>query len=361
MVPVALFVFNRPDFVRQVMVVLAQVRPPKLMVVADGPRDGVEADRPLCAEARRIANEVDWPCEIVNHWSESNLGCDDRMRSGLDWVFEQVDEAVILEDDIVPEPSFFSWCGRLLSRYRDDPAIALISGRNNLGRWGDPGRNDHLIARRGSIHGWATWASSWKCVDHHLPPADRNDLAQRIESLDLDPIVRENSSMVAEVAASGQLSAWDTRWSFTCLLADRWAVVPPVNMTMNIGFGELATRTTNANDFRARIPTFAAPDPTRNAARPDPDEKYDRRSLLAELMATYRQPEMAIRLARHRNLLINSDGSPDLSALVHLTPIDHLEESIEVLRHLRSVGTDSPSLDDILGTLEACAATEAGK
>ena len=358
-VAVALFVFNRPDFVRQVMAVLSQIRPRRLLVVADGPRDGFELDKALCAESRDAATAVDWPCEMVTDWSDRNLGCDLRMRSGLDWVFGQVDSAIVLEDDIVPHPSFFPWCARQLDRYRDDGDIDLVSGRNTLCRWGDPEVSDHIIARRGSIHGWATWASAWNDIDHDLSKVAGGDLTARIDTLDLDEVNRDHAVMLGRLAAAEQLGAWDIRWSLARILADRWSVVPPLNLTVNIGFGDQATLTTNADDFKAFIPSFTAPDRI-DAARPAPDADYDRLSLLVELLATYRQPEMAIRLARHRHLLVDADGSPDESALMHLVPVDHLAESIEVLQHLRRAGTDALSLNRTLEALENFAAAEVG-
>ena len=39
-----------------------------------------------------------------------------------------VEEAIILEDDCLPDPSFFLFCQELLRRYRDDDTIAGIGG-----------------------------------------------------------------------------------------------------------------------------------------------------------------------------------------------------------------------------------------
>lgn len=351
-VPVALFVFNRPGFVRQVMEVLAEVRPRTLLVIGDGPRSSVPSDPDGCAESRRIATSPRWPCQVITHWSDTNLGCDRRLRTGLDWVFSTVDRAVINEDDIVADPSFFRWCERQLDRYADDHDIAMVSGYNLLGRWDPPAPADHLIVRRGSIHGWASWARAWNSVDHDLAVADHDDIDGHLASLDLDPIARDHNTLLARFARQRRLGAWDARWCLASLLADRWAVTSPVNLTANIGFGADATRTTNSADLRPATPVFRALQPI-DGERPPPSHLYDRWSLLIELLATYQRPEITLRLARHRNLLRDRDGAPDEWALAHLVPLDHLEESISALRHLRAQGTMSGSLDHLLSVLEA--------
>ena len=117
-VPVVLFVFNRPEKLRRLLSVLAEVRPTTLLVVADGPRVENADDIVRCGEVRELVAGVDWPCEIVRNYADANLGCDARIASGIDWAFERVGEAILLEDDLVPDPSFFTWCSAMLSRYR---------------------------------------------------------------------------------------------------------------------------------------------------------------------------------------------------------------------------------------------------
>jgi GT2 family glycosyltransferase len=318
--PVALFVFNRPHCTERAMDVLRAVRPSTLLVVADGPRGTHPDDRPRCDAVRALTTTVDWPCEIVTEWSDRNLGCDARLQTGLDWVFSQVDRAIVVEDDVIAHPSFFGWCSGLLDRYADDGDISMVSGCNPLGRWGPPGAH-HLIARRGSIHGWATWRRAWAGADHSLRTAADPDLDARIAALDLDPMVAQYLASLAHLAAMGTLTAWDTRWNVTQHLAGQWAAVSPVNLVHNIGFGDDATRTTNARDYRADTPTFPAPDAPEWADRPPPDPDFDRASLVVDLLATQRRPEMALRLAKMPHLLRRPDGTPDEHAMVHLAPL----------------------------------------
>src|SRR5512139_3287315 len=162
--PVAFIIFNRPDTAERVFAEIAKARPPKLLVVADGPRANRSGEAEKCAATRAIIDRVDWDCEVLTNFSDTNLGCKNRVSSGIDWVFEQVPEAIILEDDCLPHPTFFRFCEELLERYRDDERIGMISGDNfQLGQK----RTDasYYFSRYNHIWGWASWRRAWRHYD----------------------------------------------------------------------------------------------------------------------------------------------------------------------------------------------------
>ena len=123
--PVVFLIFNRPDTTQRVFSAIAKAKPDTLLVVADGPRPDHPEDVEKCAAAQEVVDRVDWSCDLRRNYAEVNLGCRNRVSSGLDWVFENVDEAIVLEDDCLPHPTFFQFCEELLHRYRHDERIAL--------------------------------------------------------------------------------------------------------------------------------------------------------------------------------------------------------------------------------------------
>jgi hypothetical protein len=126
--PVAFLIFNRPDLTQIVFEAIAKVKPKQLFVVADGPRFAAEAKK--CEQARAAIDRVDWECEVFTNFSDTNLGCGQRVASGIGWVFSEVEEAIFLEDDCLPVESFFSFCQALLEHYRHDERIMTINGNN---------------------------------------------------------------------------------------------------------------------------------------------------------------------------------------------------------------------------------------
>ena len=158
--------------------------------------------------------------------AEQNLGCDARLTTGLDWVFGRVPEAIILEDDLVPDPSFFPWCAAMLRRYRDEPKIMHVSGRNELGRWGSDS-SDHLIVRRGSISGWGAWRRAWFGVDREF--CANEAVHNALDRLACEPLLAADLDILLNLATSGRIRAWDITWDLGKALAGGLSVIPPVN------------------------------------------------------------------------------------------------------------------------------------
>src|ERR1039458_3906226 len=128
--PIIFMVFNRPDHTSQVFELIEAMRPQKLLVIADGPRQGRPQEAQACAKVRSIATNVSWPCEVITNFADENMGCGRRIASGLNWAFDLVEEAVILEDDCLPDPTFFQFAAEMLEMYRNDERVAAITGTN---------------------------------------------------------------------------------------------------------------------------------------------------------------------------------------------------------------------------------------
>ena len=237
--PVALFIFKRPGPTRRVFEAIARARPRKLLVVADGPRHAEEAER--CAETRDVTKSADWGCEVLHDFSDLNMGADERLSSGLDWVFSQVDEAIVLEDDCLPSPSFFPFCEQLLDRYREDPRVMQISGSDFLfSNYRFPRSEapaSYYFTRYAMNWGWATWKRAWERFDLRL--ATWPDCGQEVLSASLrhDPAARAKLAEIFERVHTGEAAHWDYAWMYACLLHEGLSVSPSRNLVSNIGFG----------------------------------------------------------------------------------------------------------------------------
>jgi hypothetical protein len=351
-VPVALFVFARPDLLTKVLAAVRTARPRLLLVVADGPRKTHPQDIANCAATLELIESVDWKCEIRYCVAEQNLGCDARLTTGLDWVFGRVPEAIILEDDLVPDPSFFPWCAAMLRRYRDEPKIMHVSGRNELGRWGSDS-SDHLIVRRGSISGWGAWRRAWFGVDREF--CANEAVHNALDRLDCEPLLAADLDILLNLATSGHIHAWDITWDLGKALAGGLSVIPPVNLVANVGFDARATRTVDETDLRGTIPSGAITPlaACQDKSIPEIDPTYDRWSLLLLLMATYRNPALARRLARFPKVTSDSRLESARQIAHHLAPFANPEESIAVLEHLNSIGIVTPRIAAIQAELRA--------
>jgi hypothetical protein len=240
--PVVLIVFNRPEHTRQLLEVLKQVKPSKLHIIADGPRTDHPSDILLCQEVKNlIESQVNWPCEIKKNYSEKNLGCKIRISSGLDWVFSTEERAIILEDDCIPDISFFKFCDELLEKYKNHSEISHIGGNNflfNRLKIDD----SYYFSRYTHVWGWATWQRAWQNYDVTLKQWPQIKKEQTLEKI----LGKQQAKFWSEKfdgVYNGQDDTWDHQWTFSSMINQKLAIVPKVNLITNIGFGKNSTHT----------------------------------------------------------------------------------------------------------------------
>lgn len=232
--PVAFMVFNRPDTTAQVFAAIRQARPEILLVVADGPRSDRPSDVKLCAEARAVIENIDWPCTVHKNYSDVNLGCKGRVSSGLDWVFTEVEEAIILEDDCLPHPDFFPFCEKLLEQYRHDERVTMIGGTNYLvDRLQVP--ESYVFSRYFPVWGWASWRRAWHQYDLSMHNWPRFRKEGQLRSFYADGYMRRFLTSSFNDTYSGRINTWDIQWFFACLANNGLSIVPSLNMISNIG------------------------------------------------------------------------------------------------------------------------------
>jgi hypothetical protein len=251
--PVALFVFNRPAHTRLVVEAIAAARPPKLLVVADGPRPDNDTDEALCAETREVIASVPWSCDVLTNYADANLGCRRRVASGLDWVFAQSDAAIIIEDDCLPDASFFPFCEELLTRYADDDRVHMISGSNVVGR--GVGDASYYFSRGYKIWGWASWARAWAHYDLDMARWPELRDSGWLERFLPSPVMAAIARGLFEDAFTGRAPTWDYQWAFAGWADNALAITPAENLVANIGHGPDGSHLRDPDHRFASLPT----------------------------------------------------------------------------------------------------------
>jgi|GEM_PF-482926 len=228
--PVAFFIFNRPEYTAKVFEEIRQARPSQLFVIADGPRHS--AEKTLCEKTRAVIH-VDWDCTVLTNYADENLGLKKRIPSGLDWFFEHVEAGMILEDDCLPDPSFFRFAGEMLERYRNNPKVLMITGDNFLPNLSIS--DSYFFSRFFSIWGWATWRRSWRLYDPKMSTWSEKSAKQKIAEVYPETYMHEHVKSMFDRAHAGTLHSWDPQWLYTCLMHDGLCVAPSKNLISNIG------------------------------------------------------------------------------------------------------------------------------
>jgi hypothetical protein len=251
--PILFLIFSRPDTTKQVFERIREIKPAKLYVAADAAREGRPDEAKRCMETRAIMNKVDWPCEVKTLYRDKNLGCKLAVSNAISWFFEQEEYGVILEDDCLPDPSFFPFCEELLVKYKDDERIGHIGGDCFF---------PELVSKNQSydfcsfahIWGWASWRRVWKNYDVNFSYWTKYK-KDKIKRNSLFTSLREkiyfSSAIPDAIHGNHGINTWDTQYFFTLRTQHQLCIYPSVNLVTNIGLGDINGTHTTKKDNKA--------------------------------------------------------------------------------------------------------------
>lgn len=241
---VLFLVFNRLDTTKQVFDAIREAKPPRLYIAADGARASREGEY-LKVKAIRdyILANVDWECDVKTLFRETNKGCKVAVSEAIDWFFRHEEMGIILEDDCLPNKSFFQFCELLLNRYKNDYRIWHINGYNHF----PTNEESYFFMQTAGIWGWASWADRWKHYSVNLdtlPTFSQSELDGAFGSKKVKWFWMRKASQIRQ----GKIDTWDYQWVITLFLNNALAAVPNKNLIQNIGFNEEATHTVHVAD-----------------------------------------------------------------------------------------------------------------
>lgn len=246
-IPVVLVFFNRPEFFRQVLEQVKKVKPQKLYLISDYAREDRVGEKEKVKQCRQLAEEmIDWECEVIKNYANENKGCCDRIGGGAAWVFSQEEKAVFLEDDNVPDLSFFAYCKELLERYEHDERIFWICGGNYLVNYNTPDQSSYIFSKHMYPCGWASWRRSFQYFDEKMTLWNDIETRQRVLNQFSNKKRREDMEFSwgheAELAKNNlRQSTWDFQWSFIQHVHKALTIVPKYNLIHNIGVSPEST------------------------------------------------------------------------------------------------------------------------
>lgn len=239
-VPIVLFAYKRRSNFSAIFASLRKIQPQFIYFIADGPKPGEEKE---CEKTRKtLESYIDWPCKIRRNYSDTNLGLKQRFHTGLEWVFEHEDRVIIIEDDCIPSPSFFTYCEQLLEKYKNDKRIASISGNNFL--FDKLNISDsYYFSRYPLIWGWATWKRAWKGYDPELSSWNLNGSNHWLSDYIEDYVPRLYWSLIFNLVKSEKIKTWDYQFTYHCFRKEMLHIIPNCNLVTNVGDDSSATNT----------------------------------------------------------------------------------------------------------------------
>lgn len=280
-IPVVLFIFKRDKAV-DIVKRIAQVQPKKLYILADEGRN--EEEKKLAHECRQKVEEaITWSCEVVKDYAEENRGVYQNIGQGAIRVLRQEKWAIFLEDDNLPEVSFFPFCKEMLERYENDSRVLWICGTNYLGNYAPQNGDSYVFTRHMLPCGWASWSNKFeRFYDGDLALCEDKTVMERVGSNYCNKKVytQYKRSWMGEryrIADGKRPISWDYQMDFTIKAHNLFGICPCKNQIRNIGVDEFSThggksfaqvmtqRFCGMNsyplDFPLQHPTALLPDP----------------------------------------------------------------------------------------------------
>lgn len=256
--PVAFIIFNRPDTTKQVFDRIREVKPKKLYIISDAPREGREDDvENVKATREYVESNIDWDCDVHKNYADVNMGCKDRVSSGITWVLENEPCTIILEDDVLPCVDFFFYCQDMLEHYEKNKRIMMISGSNFMDESLIEG--EYTFSCYPSVWGWATWARAWKDYDVDIkdwPKIHKEGSFKCVQNGLAYMFLKKHMDSVY----NHEKDTWDYQWDFCRYKHRGLGIVPKQNLIENIGLNrEDATHTTENVDMEFKIGSVKFP------------------------------------------------------------------------------------------------------
>ncbi|WP_236847099.1 hypothetical protein [Brachyspira catarrhinii] len=217
--PILFIIFKRKDTALKVLEIIKQVKPKYLYIAADGWRD--EDEKIKCLETREaILNTIDFECNLKTLFREENVGCCYGPVNAINWFFENVEQGIILEDDCLPEISFFDYCEKLLNYYKDNERIMHIAGENPLDR--KVGDASYYFATVMHGCGFATWRRAWRYNDPDMKSFTLKDLSKTLRKRYKDFNIRDYWRNWFPRVKRSHNSVWDTQWAYIIMCMDEF-------------------------------------------------------------------------------------------------------------------------------------------
>ena len=126
--PVLLMVYIKPETTIKVVEKLKEINARKIYVSINIPPDNNTKDIKKNLEVKKIIQNINWNCKIFIKLRKKHVSAYISYRDAFNWFFKKEKEKIVLEDDTVPNKSFFMFCDKMLKRYRNNNKISQICG-----------------------------------------------------------------------------------------------------------------------------------------------------------------------------------------------------------------------------------------
>lgn len=245
-IAVCLIIFKRGEKAAKIIDQIALIKPSRLYLIGDGPRNENEASE-VNACRKIIESHITWDCEVIKYYAQKNRGVYENIAGGAKWVFEREPYAIFLEDDNFPALSFFQYCKEMLLKYKDDNRVLWVCGTNYLGKYNPIDGSDYVFTQLMLPCGWASWSQKFtKYYDGNLELFSDEKLLSKVKFYYRNKILyaqnyRSWNIERGRILAGKKPISWDFQMSFSLRVHNLLGIAPKYNQINNIGDDSFST------------------------------------------------------------------------------------------------------------------------
>jgi hypothetical protein len=248
--PIVFFVYNRPKHTRQVLHALSGnflAKESILYIYADGAKDNAnDEQKQRVKETRELIKSERWCKEVTIIESDRNMGLAASIINGVTDVVNQYGKVIVLEDDLITSPYFFTYMNDALTLYEDDEQVISIHGYVYPVKKKLP---DYFFLKGADCWGWATWKRGWDVFN-----PDGEYLLNEIKRQNLEKEFNFNNSYdytgMLQDQIDGKVSSWAIRWYASAFLENKYTLYPGKSFVENIGFDGTGTHCGETKRFK---------------------------------------------------------------------------------------------------------------
>ena len=216
-----------------------------------------------------------------------------------------MESCIFLEDDTIPDLTFFPFCAELLHKFWNNPQIATISGTKFFtGYKSSNTQESYFFSRYPQLWGWATWKWKWgKYYDPDLSDWDSVKTRRRIvKSIPYrEEIVWRG---YWDEVYKNKIDTWDRQLGFSFFRNNLLSVIPSTNLVSNIGFGHPDATHTLKESWQGNLKSRTLQFPLKHPISVSPERNFDK--LLSNHFAPTLRTRLRNKLGRTRNFLISA-------------------------------------------------------
>lgn len=238
--PILLIVYKRPNQTQLVFESIRRAKPKKLFIYGDGPKSNCLIEKENITKVKEIVSLVDWECDLITNFSNINLGSKVIESTAISYFFSKVDYGIILEDDCLPNDSFYYFCHYLLTKYLDNERVMHIGGYTLVP---ENYTSSATYYYSNIIHawGWASWSRAWKHYDVAMKDFPQSSFNNNLQKIFTDKKMAKYYFKNLLNTYKGKIDCWDYQWGYAIWKNDGVCITPTINLVSNIGFGQDGT------------------------------------------------------------------------------------------------------------------------